>query len=232
MDEKRGNLFKVIIEEYIKSATPVGSSLIVEKYLPDVSSATVRNYMAELEAEALLMQPHTSAGRIPTVAGYEYYLANFIGEGQLSAKSKKILEEALKSLSIKDREQIKTLAKLIAELSDATVLIGFGPMDVYYTGVANLFKQPEFLEQGSVYSMSAVIDHLDEVMAKIFYQIEDDVKVLIGDSNPFGSMSSVVVSKCHGLSNDLLVGILGPSRMDYRSNLGLLNYLKQYFNQK
>ena len=69
MHFRKQQLLKYIIEAHIKTASPVGSGLISEKYMKDVSSPTVRNEMQELEREGLIMQPHTSAGRIPTEAG-------------------------------------------------------------------------------------------------------------------------------------------------------------------
>ena len=71
MDERRSSLFQAIVEEYIASAQPVGSQALVSRYNLEVSPATVRNWCAELEEEGLLMQPHTSGGRIPTEQGFQ-----------------------------------------------------------------------------------------------------------------------------------------------------------------
>src|SRR6266576_2286397 len=67
-------ILRAVIEEYVTSATPVGSQALVERYGLGVSSATVRSILAELEANGLLTHPHTSAGRIPTDAGYRFYV--------------------------------------------------------------------------------------------------------------------------------------------------------------
>lgn len=218
---RQDNLLQVIIEEYIESAEPVGSNLIAEKYFKDLSSATIRNEMVGLEEKGLIFQPHPSAGRAPTIKGYQYYLAHFLSEGKISEKNKRALGE-LKLSS--DRESIKSLAKALAELAQEAVLVGFAPSDVYYTGISNLFRQPEFAQPGLIYSMSDVIDHLDEVMAQIFNQIDEKVKVLIGQENPFGALSSAILVKYHLGRADGLIGILGPNRMDYCQNLGLIEY--------
>lgn len=226
--DKHDNLLKIIIEEYVETATPVGSGVVVEKYLPDLSSATVRNYMAELEDQGLIFQPHTSAGRIPTIAGYKRYLEFSDNQsGAVSAKAKKLIADAVKSAT-DQREAIKALAKALAEISGQAILVGFGPQDVYYTGISNLFRQPEFIEQGLIYSMSEVIDHLDEVMVKVFHDVGDDVQILIGEENPFGQMASTVMARCLMAKNDGLIGILGPVRMDYPESISLLSYVKEY----
>lgn len=227
MESRKDNLLRIIIEAYIKSATPIGSGLVVEKYLPDVSSATVRNDMAELEDEGLICQPHTSAGRIPTVKGYRRYLAGGAGEAELNEKDKKIFDKAAAGIG-SGENGIKNLAKLLAEMSCAAALVGFEPYNVYYTGISNLFRQPEFVQQSLVYSMSEVIDHLDDVMGKIFNQIDGQAQVLLGRENPFGEMSAVVLGK-YGLSGRRpgLIGILGPSRMDFGRNLGLIRHAQK-----
>ena len=74
LDARSGAILRAIIEEYIRTATPVGSQTLIERYPLGVSSATVRNVMAELEAAGYLRHPHTSAGRVPTDAGYRLYV--------------------------------------------------------------------------------------------------------------------------------------------------------------
>ena len=229
-DERRNNLLKVIVEEYIQSASPVGSNFIADKYFEDISSATIRNDMVELESEGLIYQPHTSAGRIPTIAGYQYYLDHFVQNSILDKKSRGILDRLVEKLST-DREGSKELAKGIAEISKNAVLIGFAPNDVYYTGISNMFRQPEFNESASVYNMSDIIDHLDDVMGKIFHNLSDEVEVLIGDENPFGVMSAVVISKYNLAGQECSIGILGPTRMDYGQGVSLINYAKELFKK-
>ncbi len=94
MDNRKSRLLNSIIEEYIDSAEPVGSGLIVEKYNLNVSPATVRNEMMELEKEGFIYQPHTSAGRVPTEAGYKFYVGNSKKKKDLNSAVKKKLQEA------------------------------------------------------------------------------------------------------------------------------------------
>jgi heat-inducible transcriptional repressor len=74
LDRRSGTILRAVIDEYINSATPVSSGALVNNYALGVSSATVRNILAELETLGLLSHPHTSAGRMPTDAGYRYYV--------------------------------------------------------------------------------------------------------------------------------------------------------------
>jgi heat-inducible transcriptional repressor len=78
LDRRAQAILRAVIEEYVKSATPVGSQALVERYGLAVSSATVRGVLADLERAGLLMHPHTSAGRVPTDLGYRYYVESII----------------------------------------------------------------------------------------------------------------------------------------------------------
>jgi heat-inducible transcriptional repressor len=225
-ENKIDNLLRIIVEEYIKTASPVGSGLVVFKYLPDVSSATIRNYMAELEERDLIFQPHTSSGRVPTTKGYQYYINNFV----IGGKSKNKKREGLKALSIEegvDESPVKSLAKKIADISGEVVLVSSNSGDVYYTGISNLFRQPEFAHQELVNDMSDVIDNLDELMDGIFEDIDSSAQIMIGPENPFGEESSAVIARYESGSDEGVIGILGPNRMNYRENMELIDLARK-----
>ncbi len=85
LDQRAKSILHAVIDEYITSAAPVGSQTLVERHHLRVSSATVRAILAELEAEGFLMHPHTSAGRVPTDAGYRFYVESLTGDVALPA---------------------------------------------------------------------------------------------------------------------------------------------------
>jgi heat-inducible transcriptional repressor len=78
LDLRSQAILRAVIEEYVTTATPVGSQALVERYRLGVSSATVRAVLAELEAAGLLTHPHTSAGRVPTEQGYRFYVESIV----------------------------------------------------------------------------------------------------------------------------------------------------------
>ena len=84
-------ILRAIIEEYVATAQPVGSQALVTRYRLGVSPATVRNVMAELEAEGYLDHPHTSAGRLPTDKGYRLYVESITEAFSPYMDSRKIL---------------------------------------------------------------------------------------------------------------------------------------------
>lgn len=228
MDDRKSQLLNSIIEEYIDSAEPVGSGLIVEKYNLKVSTATVRNEMMELEKEGFIYQPYTSSGRVPTEAGYKFYVENSAKKKDVNNATKKKLQEIIKQEDGKELK-IKNIAKKISQESDEIMIIAFGAMDVYYTGISNLFSQPEFYEHQSVRNLSEVIDRMDEVIYKCYNSNIANaagVNILIGADNPFDRSCSAIITKFRPADKDILMCMLGPMRMDYNKNVGLVEYAK------
>jgi len=228
MEKRQKSLLNLIIREYIKSAEPVGSQFVVKKGGFNLSPATIRNEMAALEDKGYIYQPYTSAGRVPTEKGYRFYIDNLLRIKEPTLREKRYLKMALREKAKDEEIFIKTLAKALAELSVETVLIGFNPNNVFYTGLTNLFSQPEFANRELIYNISLVIDHLDEVIHEIFNRVGKEIEILIGKENPFAEDCGVIITK-YSLPHFSpgIIGILGPIRMDYENNFSLLNYAQK-----
>ena len=95
LTERKKRILRAIIESYIQSAEPVGSKAIAASIDMEVSSATIRNEMADLEAMGLLEKPHTSAGRIPSPKGYRLYVNELMEEHKLSLQETQRINQAL-----------------------------------------------------------------------------------------------------------------------------------------
>lgn len=228
ISERKKFLLETIIKEYVKTATPVSSGGLVEKYKLEISPATVRNEMMELEEEGYIYQPHTSAGRVPTPIAYEL----FVSERPTGDRKKGLREAEEKSLGQlfqKEEMAYKATAKAIAELASSAVFWAFHKNDLYYTGLANLFSQPEFKQVNAVCDMSGIIDRLEEIIDDIFEDLDEGEQVLIGTKNPFGNFLSTVLVKYKHNGQSGLFGIIGPMRMDYDRNLALVEFIKQKF---
>jgi heat-inducible transcriptional repressor len=222
MDSRKELILNTIIREHIKTGSPVGSGILVDKYKLDISPATVRNEMMELEEEGYIRQPHTSAGRVPTEKAYNLYIEN-LKDKKLSESDEKILAKAL---SGEDEAGFKNAAKAIAELSDSAVFWAIHRHNLYYTGISNLFKQPEFSQADLICDVSAVIDSIDEIIDKIFDDVNDDVVIMLGSENPFGNFCSTIITKYKKGNNTGLFGIIAPMRMNYEKNLAVMKFVK------
>ena len=84
-DERRMDVLRAIVEDYVSTSEPVGSKALVERHALGVSSATIRNDMAALEESGFIAQPHTSAGRIPTDKGYRFFVDHLASPRTLDA---------------------------------------------------------------------------------------------------------------------------------------------------
>jgi heat-inducible transcriptional repressor len=93
LDERKATILRAIVEEHISTAQPVGSQTIARSRNLGVSSATVRNDMTILEREGFLVQPHTSAGRVPTDRGYRFFVDNFDGQPGLAPAQRRVVSD-------------------------------------------------------------------------------------------------------------------------------------------
>ncbi len=115
--ERSHKILEAIILSYAESANPIGSEFLLEKYPFGVSSATVRNVMAELEEQGLVTHPHTSAGRVPTDLGYRYYV-DLLMEGSKITPEEKEEIEALGAIRWDEPEVIlEEAARMLADLT-------------------------------------------------------------------------------------------------------------------
>lgn len=229
MELRQEQLLRLIIDDYIKTAEPVGSKYLVEKYRLDISSATVRMEMSLLADEGFLRHAHISSGRIPTEKAYVYYL-QFMVNPQLVAK-----QEALQSeqMDITDTESVlKCVARRLVEISGETAVVSVGKDWSYFTGITNLFHKPEFQDLQTVTSLGDLIDKFDTVMTSAFDNVPFETQVLIGSHSPFGDQLTTMMIRYrlpeqrHGL-----IGLVGPMRMNYARNLSLLQSAQKYIQE-
>lgn len=125
LDDRKTAILSAIVQEYIATAQPVGSSHIAAASGIGVSSATVRNEMAVLEQEGYLTQPHTSAGRIPTDRGYRYFVDHLASPGRLDAMSSRQVGEFFEAAHGRLEEMLHQTSDLLTSLThNAAVVLG------------------------------------------------------------------------------------------------------------
>jgi heat-inducible transcriptional repressor len=125
LDDRKTAILSAVVQEYIATAQPVGSSHIAEAPTIKVSSATVRNEMAQLENEGYLVQPHTSAGRIPTDKGYRYFVDHLTAPGRLDQATTKQVGEFFSAAHGRLEEMLHQTSNLLASLTNnAGVVVG------------------------------------------------------------------------------------------------------------
>lgn len=122
LNERKLNILKAIVKDYIDTAEAVGSRTISKKHDLGVSAATIRNEMADLEELGYLIQPHTSAGRVPSEKGYKLYVNSLMGNAELSDEEKIIIEKCIRKNVSNIKDLIHETSKLLSQLTNYTTV--------------------------------------------------------------------------------------------------------------
>jgi transcriptional regulator of heat shock response len=231
LKDRQKELLKALLEAYKDFAEPVASGYLAVKIKGKLSPATIRNELGELEKQGYIIQPHTSAGRIPTAKAYRFYVNNFLNERE--TLSKKIVDRIDRAFGENDdaRMTIKEVSKLLAEEINAAVIAAFQKNDNYYTGLTNLFSQPEFKDQEFIMSVGEVIDKVDNIFNRFFEDDAAGIKIILGEENPFSQKCGLVYTKYKYEDLDGIIMILAPLRTDYQKGHALLRAVTKNLEQ-
>ena len=221
MTDRQRQILSAIVEQYAEVASPVGSNLLAKVF--GVSSATIRAEMADLERMGYIMQPHTSAGRVPTDKGYRFYVNNLaedkeaaLERGASRALTARVQHGGLPERTI--RNAVDTLVELTHNLGLATI-----GNQLYMSGLSNLFGQPEFMQAGQVQQVAQLLDNLEPWLREA--APNQPLSVYIGRENPIGRSAgcSLIISRFHSPYSDRsYIGVLGPTRQNYRDVTNLV----------
>ena len=123
MDERKIKILEAIVTDYIETAEPIGSRTIAKKYNIGISSATIRNEMSDLEDMGLIMQPHTSSGRVPSDLGYRMYVDNLMRHRPLTDEETMFLQQMIMSNIHHVDYLLQETAKAIAYLTQYATIV-------------------------------------------------------------------------------------------------------------
>jgi transcriptional regulator of heat shock response len=226
LNERQAYILSAVIREYVETAEPVASAIIASKYRLDVSPATIRNDMVVLEELGFLRQPHTSSGRVPTEDGYRLYL-KLMQPRKTPAKLHPPLRQAIEEVE-DAKDQMRQLAKALVKISGESAFATLDDGWRYYTGFTELFQKPDFQDMASMRALSTVVDRFDEVMKDLFKNATKDMDIWIGSENPLSNEMATVMVK-YRMPNGItgVVGLMGPTRMDYQKNMELIHEARQ-----
>lgn len=167
LDDRKKQVLQSVIEEYISTAEPVSSGTIVEKYDLGFSSATIRNDMAELEHEGYLEKPHTSAGRIPSVKGYRFYVDELLNDENISLEEIQYIKTQLETKVNEIEDLTRITTNTISDITHyATVAIGPNSNN-------NLIKDIKFILLGERMLMAVILTENGAIKETIIKYDED-----------------------------------------------------------
>ncbi|HSQ89129.1 heat-inducible transcriptional repressor HrcA [Romboutsia sp.] len=122
LNERKLKILKAIVKDYIETAEAIGSRTISKKHDLGVSAATIRNEMADLEELGYLIQPHTSAGRVPSEKGYKLYVDLLMSQSELSDNEKILIEQCIQNNVNHIKDLIHETSKLLSQLTNYTTV--------------------------------------------------------------------------------------------------------------
>lgn len=160
-------ILEAIVEDYIATAEPVGSSAVARRHALTLSSATVRNVMANLEELGLLTSPHTSAGRIPTEKAYRFYVDSLVGLRQVTREEKRHIIQRCRQSGAGLPEILKETSRALASLSNYVGIV------VAPSFTSDIFRQIEFIRIGAHRVLAILVSTNGLVQNRLVETVDD-----------------------------------------------------------
>jgi len=227
LTDRQARILAAIIEQHAEIAAPVGSVMLAQLF--GVSSATVRSEMSRLEEMGLIEQPHTSAGRVPTDAGYRFYVnsltqAHESAQPLLPDRGARALDARVAPHSDRADRAIRSAVDSLVEQTQNLGIATIGD-ELYISGIGNLFSQPEYLQGKHVQSVARLLDNLEPWLREA--APNEPLNVYIGSENPIGKSSgaTLIISRFRSPYSDRsYIGVLGPTRQSYAKVMRLVRH--------
>ncbi len=225
---RREEVLTIIVKQYVETAEPVGSRFVSQRL--GLSSATIRNVMADLEEMGLITHPHTSAGRIPTDKGYRYYIDSLM-------RLKSINEQTARSIKDEYHHAIRSLedvleraSRLISGLTNYVGIALFSDYHkMYLDGASHIIEQPEFRDINKLYTLLRCLEEKREILDLLKNDFETErLTIHIGRESGSGYLSECsVVTRGYKVKGKLSgrLGVIGPKRMVYEKVIPTVEYL-------
>jgi len=215
---RQTQILKLLIDEYIETAEPVGSVTLEKKHNLGVSPATIRKEMVDLTQMKYLKQPHTSAGRVPTPKAMKFYIRQLMEEEQMSlAEEVKAKDEIMQAKRDFDR-LMQEATKALAEQTESLAVAATDEGDVWRWGYPYLYKNPELASIQVVRSVCSVIEEAKRLHELLFEHLTGTtVQAVFGEDLgwDFFEPVGVVAAQFEGKGKKGAIGLVGPFGQNY-----------------
>ncbi|MFH0852145.1 MAG: hypothetical protein V1845_00870 [bacterium] len=231
MNSRQRKILYAIIREHQKTGQPVASQVLVERYNFDLSPATIRSEMLALDEEELLLQPHHSAGRVPTTKAYRFLVDRLLKERESYMRGQEQLRKNFERVT-PGNMFFYQVAQMLATFSNNLGMSGFfgqGESDFHEAGLASLLSDSELCRPESVIDILRGFEEMERKFTDFFGELNGKTKVFIGEENPIDDFErcSLVISGYKTGAKKGFIGILGPKRMNYARNIFLVEETKK-----
>ncbi len=233
---RKDRVLAIVVNQYIKTVSPVGSQLITDEYKVDVSPATVRNILAELEEDGYLSHPHTSAGRIPTARGYRYYVDHLMHEIQLLEAEKRHVEAEYKRYRNQVELLMEKTSQVLSDLTHYTAIVSVDGWESKFIlkGTSYVVDYPDQSDILKIQAILRILEEKERLLELINRDLEKKIGFYIGHELALKEMDSCSLAvSCFekdGLSGR--IAVLGPTRMQYDRVVSALEYVSHILSHK
>jgi len=228
-------ILKAVVKEYVRSAKPVASQQLEDKYDFGIKPASIRIEMQKLTDEGFLNQPHTSAGRTPTDKGYRLFVNELLNSHHyavpqdLKIKSKEFASDEFENFFC----ALQNLSKSIAQFSESLV-VGYLEEEgvLWKEGFEEVLRQPEFEQKDLIDDLLDYLEYLEANVEKL--KPNSDFELLIGQENPCPKareFATFALSFELFDAREVIMSIVGPKRMPYDKNIALIIQVIKMFDQ-
>ncbi len=234
LTERQKNLLRAIIEKYIETAEPIGSETIEKEASLGVSPATIRNEMVRLTALGYLKQPHTSAGRIPTSVGMKFYVDQLMEEKTLSLKDEVAIKEELNEPNEPFEKLLHHTTRILADQTHSLAIATDEGGSVYSAGMANILDMPEFYDIDITRTLLSMLDRAEMIEQIVnLLRAEEQLRILFGEELgiPYLEPCGFVVTRYQLSNHRGILGVIGPSRLNYQAIIPTVRYFSQLLSQ-
>ena len=232
---RKDRILTIVVDEYVRSVTPVSSGLLAQQRHLDLSPATIRNILAELEEEGYLTHPHTSAGRVPTQRGYRYFVDHLMNEIQLLKEERERIQAEYKEGMRELEKLLERTSEVISEKTHYTSIVSVdGENRFYCKGISNVVGYPEFHDFKQVQQILHTLEEKERILEVINRDLEKKIQVFIGSEIACVEMencSLAVSSYKTNKGQSGRIAVLGPTRMDYERVVSTLQYFSQLMRE-
>lgn len=228
LNERQTQVLKAIVEEYIETATEVGSETLDKKYSLGVSPATIRNAMVFLTKQGFLRQSHVSSGRVPTPKALKFYIKDLMKSKDLSVADEVAAKEKVWDFRSDFDKLLRETTHALADKTKTLALSTDEMGDLYYSGAANILEMPEFYDIDLTKSVLSLLDSFDFWEDLIGKDLEEDdsVHFLLGEDlgKKYLDACGFVYIRYQLPKHKGILGIVGPYRLDYVNIVPTLKY--------
>jgi len=222
------------INRHIQEAIPVASEDLAEEF--DLSPATIRSILSDLEEDGYLAHPYTSGGKIPTGKGYRYYVDMLLSQADPLYQEKADILKEYKQEIRRLEQALEQTSEIISRLTHYASIVSFMDLQdkLFYKGISFIMEQPEFQDVQRLRLLMQIIEDKKRLLNMINQDFEDKVKVYIGSELGYPEMKnfSLAISS-YRLKNKFSgkVAVLGPIRMHYKQIIPTLGHISEVLTE-